>query len=358
METFCTELELARARRRVRGTAAALIAAAVLTAAGFVAMCLCIRTKNAEMIHPWLIAVLIAGGWACILTGVYGLIPGRARLAHLERIREGETETREGILQTVTEVFRVPKSIRICRVTVDNGKDEPVRLSLDEQWISRMPPDGTEVRVTVSHSYITGVETLAEAPGGTGKKRKGKLRAAIGKAAAVLPLLMIWAFLGLLLGGFTWHRMTDTNAGHRILVCMDGETEREEELAAWMEKYLGEPIRKVKIHPFQYFLFNTGELEQADLYIVPASRTEGYGSWFAPLPEALQARDGVLVNEEGVPIGLPVYDPAGDIAVEEGTFRYGADLGQEEVYYLLFGVKGAHQEDGMALAAALLLLDE
>ena len=358
METFCTEQERTRARRRVGGTAAALIMAAVLTVAGFVTLCLCIRTENAEALHPWLIAVLIAGGWACILLWLYGLIPGRARLAHLERLREGETETREGILQTVTDVFRVPKSIRICRVTLDDGKGEPVRLSLDEKWISRMPPDGTRVRVTVSHSYITGVETLAEAPEGNRVKRKGKIRAGIGKAAAVLPLLMIWAFLGLLLGGFTWHRLTDTDAGHRILVCMDGKTEGEDELAAWMEKYLGEPIRKVKIHSFQYFMFNTGELEQADLYIVPASRTEGYGSWFAPLPEELQARVGVLMNEEGVPVGLPVYDPAGDTAVEEGTFRYGADLEQEEVYYLLFGAKGAHLEDGMAVAAALLLLDE
>ena len=361
MEMFCTGEEQARARRRVRRGTCALWALAGLTAAGFLALCLCVRTENAEALHPWMIAVPVAGGWGVIALLFLDVIPARARSRHLDRLRDGEEEIREGILRTVTGVFRIPKSIRICRVELEGNDERPVRLSVDGKWISRLPADGTRVRAATVHSFITGIETIGEAPGGAPAKRKKDWRAAAGKAAAVLPLLVIWGFLGLLIGGFVFHRITDTDAGHRILICMDGETAGESELEAWMERYLEEPVQKVKIRPFSYFLFNTAELEAADLFIVPASRTEGYGSWFAPLPEELRDRPGILQNDEGVPVGLPVYEPEGGAAVEEGTFRYGADLETEETYYLLFGAKSAHLADSgdrSAVEAALLLIGE
>ena len=329
MEWFCTGEEQSSLKALERRLSAAFRILVCVTAAVFAVLCLLVRTENARAMHLALITATVLLGWACIILYRLGVREVRTRLAHLEMLLEGEKEFREGRVSLTADSIRIPKSIRIRKVLLDTGKGETARLNLDERWVSRMPPDGSTVRLALCHSYIAGVETLEETPGEAAGSTASR------KAAGLVPLLGIWAIASVIFCSFVFYQITDTDPAHKITLWVDGEIRNESQLAARLEKELGEPVRMVQIHAFRYAMFGSEALKAADLFIVPDSDLEQFADWFAPDGEAGQ-----------------VSGPEAGRSAAGSWILYAP----EETYRLYLGAGSVHLEDGLARKAADLVL--
>ena len=336
MEWFSTAEELSLWQKREKRLTAVFRILALCAVIAFIVLCLMIRTGNAQTLHWILIAVTCVLGWICISLHVLGIQEARTQAGHLDMLLQGEKETCTGRMTLTRESISIPKSIRIRKVLLDTGKEEPKRLNLDERWVSRLPADGSMVNLTVVHSYIAGVETLEEAPADTAGSSASRRPARSWQLKKLLPLLGIWALAAFFFSSFVFYQITDTDPVHKLTLYVDGEVHNEAQLAARLEKGLGEPIRMVQVHPFMYAMFGSEALKTADLYIVPGSDREQYADWFAP-------------GEEG----LPVYDPETGVSVAGTWILYAP----EETYRLYIGAGSPHLTDGLAQLGAELLMN-
>ena len=339
MEWFCTDEEKSALQKRERRMTAAFRILSGAAAALFIFLCLMIRTDNMNTMHGVLIAVTAVSGWACILLYMNGVRETRTQLAHLNMLRDGEKEIREGVLTVTRETVQIPKSIRIRKVLLDTGAEEPERLNLDDRWTSRMPPDGSRVRLAVSHSYTAGLEILETKETGDAARKMPGRPGWFRKAVKLLPLLGIWAMTAVFFSSFVFYRITDTDPIHKITIYMDGEIKGETALAARLEKGLGDPIRMVRIFPFRYAMFGSEALKSADLYIIPDSHLEQYEEWTAPGEES-----------------FVVCDPETGWSVTGDVFLYASEGEEPEIYRLYIGAASPHLRDGMARRTAELLV--
>ncbi len=165
----------------------------------------------------------------------------------------------------------------------------------------------------------------------------------------LVPAMLMWLMLSIFLWGFVFGALTDIPAPEKVTLFADASLSGEARLAASLEQAISAPVRAVQVHPFAYAMMGSEEIEQADLYIVPASAVETYREWFAPLPEGLQG-DLLL---DGAACGIKVWDAATQTGAARETIHY-----TDEDYYLLFGAGSLHLEDGQARACALLLLNQ
>lgn len=160
------------------------------------------------------------------------------------------------------------------------------------------------------------------------------------RLASLFPALMIWLILSVLFWCWIFTFLTDTDAAHKITVFADTAACSEKELALILEEDLPEEIRMVKVHRFSYAMFNSDGIRNADLYIFRASDLETVRDWLAPLPEGFADRAS-LFDENGTPLGITVYDPAGTAAAES-FLTYFAPGETPELCYLAFGISSLH----------------
>ena len=242
-----------------------------------------------------------------------------------------------------------------------NPAEEPEikRLNLDEHLAGRMPADGSRVRVQAVNEYITGLEVLAEGSGESEKAgRGGAFRQAWRKISALVIPFILWTMGVVIIGGFVFTRITDTDAQHKIVIYADCDIRDGAKLADLLEQQLGDPIRMVKVRPFTYDLFGSAGIQKADLYIVSAPKAEELRSWFAPLPEEMR-NGGNLLILDGEVYGIPVYSPD----TTAGAARAYLDYGRRETYYLVLSAASLHLEgnegatDNRAAEAAAALLE-
>ena len=164
------------------------------------------------------------------------------------------------------------------------------------------------------------------------------------KAAALIPALMIWLILAVLFWSWIFTFLTDTDPAHKVSLFADVEACRDKELAIKLEKELPDGIRMVKVHRFAYAMFDSNNLRNADLFILKASDLEQYREWLAPLPQQF-AEQAVLFDENGVALGIPVFDPADRTVVAGEWLTYAIPDESNEQYCLAFGASSAHLPD-------------
>ena len=302
MELFCNDAELKRREEREKRCSAASLILSACTLAVFIILCTQVRTENASAMHLALILSTAVLGWGCITLYMYGVKDSRTQLGHLKMLREGEKEILEGRLTVTDESIQIPRSIRIRKVLLDTGEEEKLRLNLDEAWVSRMPPDGSLVRLAMAHSYVAGIEVMERAEGPA--------------------------------------QITDTDPSHKITVYIDGQVRDGTALAVRMEKELDGQVRMVQVHPFMYFMFGSDVLRSGDILIIPDSHMDRYAEWVVP-------------GEEG----RVVFDPETGTAAAEEYFVYTPEGEEPETWRLYLGTLSPHLEDGLARRAADILMN-
>lgn len=178
----------------------------------------------------------------------------------------------------------------------------------------------------------------------------------------LIPLMLMWLVLNVLVWGFVFGILTDTAPENKLVLFADTTLTNETQLAAMLEETIAEPVKMVQVRPFSYAMMGSDAIESADLYIVSASQAETYREWFAPLPEALQTA-GTLLEMDGVPFGVKVYDAATGTGAAVPFIGYVQPGMAAEDHYLFIGRSSLHVQshenavDDQAVACALRLLD-
>ena len=332
MECFLNDETIQDSRIRVRRVKRILYGLVVLTLALLVVLCLLTHTGNARTMLFITMLSMVLLGWGIIALWMFAAEPMKAEEQHLTGLAAAEPECREGLFFLDSDVFRIPKSVRVRKVRLETG-EEPLSLNLNDRLTGKMPPDGSRVRVRTARKFITALEVLESGPAcDPRRKPTGVNKVLRGSGRFFLPAVL-WAMTAVLFTGFVFNQITDTSPENKIVLYADCELQNAPVLAEKLEKALDGAVRMVKIHPFSYAMFDTGRLKQADLYIIPDSRAEEYRDWVMPGS------------------GLPVYDPVSGQAVGEDCFLYS----QTETYRLYMGNASVHLEDGLARKTSELL---
>ncbi len=366
MESFVSRQEQAKWQNRFRISTWVFRSAAAGTLALFIIFCLVIRTANARAITWTMLISMTLLGWFCIGFHMNVVRPARAEERHLDMLLNGEPEEFEGILRMAGRPVQIPKSIRILRITLEGEESlnpaeipQKKRLNLDERLAGRMPAEGSRIRVQAVNDYITGLEVLEEGGGAPGETRaNGMFRQIRRKAAGLVIPFILWTMAVVIIGGFIFSRITDTDPAHKITIYADCDIRDGAALADLLEQQLDDPVRMVKVRPFTYDLYGTEDIRKADLYIVSAAKAEEIRPWLAPLPENMRDQEDLLVLDDE-PYGIPVYMTG----IPGGSMRTYLDYDCGETYYLAFSAASLHLSgnegatDDRAAETAEVLLD-
>ena len=176
----------------------------------------------------------------------------------------------------------------------------------------------------------------------------------------MIPALLLWAMLSIFLWSFVFNFITDVPASEKVVLFIDAPLTEETRLAVQLEEVAGDTVQMVQVRPFAYAMMGSQEIEHADLYIIGESSIGEYGDWFVPLPEAL--RTGTLLERDGQPIGVKVWDAATGEGVAGDVIGYTSPNKVQEDHYLLVGKNSLHVQnhenavDNEAVNCALALM--
>ncbi|MBQ7184015.1 MAG: hypothetical protein IJR97_08515 [Clostridia bacterium] len=180
------------------------------------------------------------------------------------------------------------------------------------------------------------------------------------KVLYLVPLLLLWLMLSVMVWGAVFTRITDAPAEEKLTVYIDGPVREGTELAAALEKNALGRVRMVKVHPFDYAMFDLEAIAAGDLYIAPETDADTYRDWFAPLPETLLGAGEILYRDD-VPLGVRVYDAGTGEGCLKGFILY-PPAGTGEDWYLFLGAASRHVSghdgavDDAAVPAAEMIL--
>ncbi len=168
---------------------------------------------------------------------------------------------------------------------------------------------------------------------------------------------ILWALLSAVFWAWIFTLLTDTVPAKKVTVFVQTEDCQAEALALRLEEELPEGIKMVKVHPFSYILFDNGELQVADLYVVRGSEMESLLADFAPLDGVDWAgADREPYVYEGRSYGVKIWDAAAQTGAAKDYL--GFEPGED--YYLCMNADSPHLGDGdgaaLQIAEALLKL--
>lgn len=147
-----------------------------------------------------------------------------------------------------------------------------------------------------------------------------------------LHYFVLWAVLSAMLWMWIFTLVTDTTADKKITLYCHVPQVKSTELAVRLEENLPDGLKMIKVHSFDYVMFEIEPINGGDIYIIPQSETEEF------------ADD--LSGE-----GVKLYDAETGTGIGLEYITYG-----NEDYYLFFGANSVHLEDGKAAAVAQALL--
>ena len=138
------------------------IALGLVALAAIINIILCgkVNTANAAQLQITCIALFALAGWACILLLYYVYAPAKAMATHIGGMFSAPSETYEGVLTIHKDSFRIPKSVTVCKATLETAEG-PVSLSVSAGLVRQLPQNGAALRVTTVRKYITGYEVIA-----------------------------------------------------------------------------------------------------------------------------------------------------------------------------------------------------
>lgn len=151
-----------------------------------------------------------------------------------------------------------------------------------------------------------------------------------------LHTFVLWLMASALFWGWIFTFVTDTVPEKKVTVYCRTPAVQDTALAAALEEDMPEGLRMIKVHTFDYVMFDTEAFNRGDIFIIPASE------------DAEFVKDLIPVEGEG---GTKVYDAATGEGVATAYIQYA-----DEDYYMFLGSGSAHLDDGAALAVARELL--
>ena len=151
-----------------------------------------------------------------------------------------------------------------------------------------------------------------------------------------MHIFLLWAVLSGMLWAWIFTLVTDTSPDKKVTVYCHVPEVQDTALAVELEKDMPEGLKMIKVHSFDYVMFDMESISKGDIFIIPVSEVEQFAGELAPV---------------GGENGVKVYDSEMRTGIASEYILYG-----DEDYYLFLGAGSAHLEDGKALAIAEVLL--
>ena len=180
-----------------------------------------------------------------------------------------------------------------------------------------------------------------------------------------LHTFILIALLSTIFWAWIFTFVTDTAPEKKVTVFFDVPAVAEKQLDIELEKDMPDGIKMIRVHTFDYAMFDDGSLQQGDIFIIRRSNMERYAPDLAPLDPIFWNYDGnsyYYRSSEGVILGLMIYDGSSASLVDSNSALLGADFvnftfpdSEPEDYFLCFGAKSLHYDgnDGAVDTAAL-----
>ena len=124
-----------------------------------VLLCCMVTTRNAARMERIVILTSILSGWVLITLRYELLVLSRREAEHAAHMLAGPRVTRTGILSLTEDTVRIPGSIRIRRLTLQEGT-ETYRLSVNVSKLGALGDLPRKVAVTTVYDYVVALEEL------------------------------------------------------------------------------------------------------------------------------------------------------------------------------------------------------
>ena len=147
-----TRITKRRMRRRV-----ILLLLGALSLGVCVFLCMRVTTRNAAVTEKIVILVSILSGWILITLREELLVFSKREAEHAAHMLTGPRETVTGTLSLTDDVFRIPGSIRVRRLTITTGEGVR-RLSVNARKLRLLGDLPRETTVTTVHDFIVAAE--------------------------------------------------------------------------------------------------------------------------------------------------------------------------------------------------------
>lgn len=151
-----------------------------------------------------------------------------------------------------------------------------------------------------------------------------------------LHTFVLWLLASAIFWGWIFTFVTDTSSDKKITVYCHVPAVQDVALAVELEKQMPEGLEMIKVHSFDYVMFNTESIELGDIFIIPVSEIETYAGSLIPA---------------GDDQGVKVYDAFTGEGIAKDYIQYA-----DEDFYLFLGAGSVHLEDGRAMEVAAELL--
>ena len=153
-----------------------------------------------------------------------------------------------------------------------------------------------------------------------------------------LHAFVLWLLFSVMFWGWIFTLVTDVPPAEKVTVYCHVPGVQDTALAAALEEHMPEGLRMIKVHSFDYVMFDVESIGLGDIFIIPASEIESFAEDLAPVGEEPGVRVYEASTGDGIATAYIQYEAAG------------------EDFYLFLGAKSAHLEDGKALEVARELL--
>lgn len=124
---------------------------------GCVLLCARVNTRNAARTERAVILISILAGWTLITLRYELLVLARREAEHAAHMLAGPRERHSGVLSLTDETVRIPGSVRIRRLTLQEGKDVR-RLSVNVTRLKRLGALPRQMTVYTVHDYVVAWE--------------------------------------------------------------------------------------------------------------------------------------------------------------------------------------------------------
>lgn len=149
-------------------------------------------------------------------------------------------------------------------------------------------------------------------------------------------IFLLWLLASVMFWSWIFTIVTDTSPDKKVTVYCHVPAVQDTALAVALEEHMPDGLEMIKVHSFDYVMFDEESISQGDVFIIPASEIELFAGDLAP------------VGEER---GVMVYEASTGAGTAMDYIQYA-----DEDFYLFLGAGSAHLEDGKALEVAMLLL--
>lgn len=174
-----------------------------------------------------------------------------------------------------------------------------------------------------------------------------------------LPTYLLWLLLSSMFWMWIFTFVKDAPKEKKIVLYASVPSIEAKALSIRLEEDLPDGIRMIRARSFDYVMFDERNIQEGDLYIIPASAIEAYLEDYIPIePDGTHT----YYYNEGQAYGIRVYDAESGRGAAGAYIQYALPGAEAEDYYLFFGKNSVHtgnrDEAAFAVAETLLSLED